>query len=167
MRSRQVVLVAVLATAVAACGTSHPEVSPHTGLSSGARPVSTTATVPSHQPGVQEGPVGTLDVVVQEPAGRADSAVRFLRVEDGNGKALVERSYRTVPAELSDYLPAGNYRIVSWIRECGGPCGSKRDEDLGVPIRVCGIRVELAENAVAGVTVDAPADGDCTMAIAP
>jgi len=165
MRSRLVVPVALLAVTLAACGASKTGAS---GSSSGTDPVSTTTTaaVPSHQPGVQTGEVGTLDVVVREPAARADSSVRFVRVEDENGKAVLDRSYRTVPAELSDYLPAGRYRVVSWVRECGGPCGGKSDEDLGAPLRICGTKVDLVENVVAGITVDAPIDADCTMTTA-
>ncbi|WP_090015212.1 hypothetical protein [Lentzea albidocapillata] len=119
--------------------------------------------MPSHSPGAQKGPVGTLDVVVEEPAERANSAVRFLRVENADGKSVVERSFRTVPAELSEYLPKGRYRVVSWIRDCGGDCRSKEDKDLDAPTRICGIRVDIREEAVAAVTVDAPAESDCAM----
>lgn len=145
---------------VAACG----------ALSSARRSVrgrlptsTTTETVPAHAPGVAEGPAGTLSVVVKGPTERADSAVRFLRIEDEMGKPVLERSYRTAPAVLSDCLPQGHYRLVSWLRACGGRCQGKEDKDLPAPANICGIRLEFVQNAVASVTVDDPADGECAM----
>ncbi|WP_169746042.1 hypothetical protein [Lentzea albidocapillata] len=154
---RIVMPVVVCALVVGACGSPQPG-SPQTPTAA-----TTSATVPSHSPKAEEGPVGTLDVVVEEPAERANSAVRFLRVENADGKSVVERSFRTVPAELSEYLPKGRYRVVSWIRDCGGDCRSKEDKDLDAPTRICGIRVDVREEAVAAVTVDAPAESDCAM----
>src|SRR2546423_14448634 len=76
--------------------------------------------IPPHRPSVVTGPAGTLDVVVREPANRAESAVRYLRVEDVNGKPVLERDFKTAPAEFSTQLAAARYRVVTWSRECTG-----------------------------------------------
>ena len=163
MAMRIVMPVVVCALVAAACASpqSGSPQTPTAATTSG----TTTETVPSHAPSAQEGPVGTLDVVVKEPAERANSAVRFLRVENADGKSVLERSFRSVPVEMSEYLPKGRYRLVSWLRACGGGCQDKEDKDLEAPVRICGTRVEIREDAVAAVTVDAPGDADCTMAV--
>jgi hypothetical protein len=56
----------------------------------------------------------------------------------------------------------GQYRVVSWVRECGGSCKGKTGPDLAPPTRICGVRVEVGENATAEVTINAPAGVDCT-----
>jgi hypothetical protein len=157
MRFLKIVSVAV-AVVAGACST--PESEPSTPTAT------TTATIPSHQPGVITGPAGTLRAAVTEPATRADLAVRFLLIEDSTGKKILERSYREAPAELAEPLPVGRYRIVSWTRECGGSCSGVTDDKLSPPAKICGTRVEVTENVVTTVTINAPVDTDCAMSTA-
>src|SRR4051812_27336825 len=157
MRLQKIVCAVAAFVVAGGCSTSEP----------GARAPSaapSTSTMPSHQPSVITGPAGTVRATVAEPAARADVAVRSLRIEDSTGKLVTERSFREAPAELAETVPTGRYRVISWIRECGNPCGGVPDDKLGPPARVCGVKVEITENAVITVTVNAPADNDCTMA---
>jgi hypothetical protein len=105
--------------------------------------------------------------VVREPPDRSASTIRYLRIEDSAGKPVLEREYRTSPAELVEQLAVGRYRIVSWTRDCGGSCEGKTDPQLAAPAHICGIRVELRENADTTVTIDAPPDGGCVMTTHP
>ncbi|SRR6266536_1879555 len=121
--------------------------------------------IPPHQPSVVTGPAGNLEVVVREPANRAGTAVRYLRVEDESGRPVLEREFRTAPAELTAPLAAARYRVVTWNRECTGSCQSATDATLGPATRICGTRVAVADGAVARVSVDAPSDVDCSMTV--
>ena len=150
MRSPGLLLVLLGAAVLTACG---------------AEPVG-EASIPPHQPSVVTGPSGTVDVVVKEPVGRAEAAIRYLRVEDDNGRAVLEREFRTAPAELSAPLAAARYRVITWTRGCTGSCQGASDATLGKAERICGTRVTIAEGAVARVSVDAPSDADCSMSLA-
>jgi len=119
--------------------------------------------IPTHQPSMISGPAGTLDVVVREPSARAESAIRYLRVEDENGRSVLEREFKTAPAELSAPLAAARYRVVTWSRACTGACQDATDTSLGRAMWICGARVTVANGAVARVSVDAPSDADCSM----
>jgi hypothetical protein len=121
--------------------------------------------VPSHQPSVIAGPAGTLAAVVQEPSARSQHEVRLLRVEDLAGKTVVERIYRAEQAELSEPLAVGHYRVISWAQDCGGSCVGVPDDKLAAPVRICGVKVDITENGVTKVAVDAPADTACTMTV--
>src|SRR5205814_5587701 len=101
------------------------------------------------------GPAGTLDVVVREPVNRAESAVRYLRIEDANGKPVLERDFKTAPAEFSTQLAAARYRVVTWNRECAGSCRETTDANLGKPVRICGTPADVADGALGGVSGDA------------
>ena len=151
MRLRGLVLLLVGSTVLAACGAE-----PDPGG---------TPSIPPHQPSVVTGPSGTLDVVVREPANRSQTAVRYLRVENDQGKQVLEQEFRTAPAEFSAPLGAARYRVITWSRDCSGPCESATDATLGKATRICGTRVTIAEAAVARVTVEAPADADCSMSL--
>lgn len=122
-----------------------------------------SGTVPPHSPGVISGPAGTLDVTVSEPATRGTRAVRFLRVEDSTGKNVLERSFRSTPAQLADYLPTGDYRLITWVRNCPGPCGNDPEQKLGDPTQVCGTKFTVTAGAVATLRVQAPQGEDCTI----
>ena len=103
-----------------------------------------------------------MSVVVEELLDRAAGSVRFLRVEDADGKVL-ERLYRSAPAELSGSMTVGGYRVAMWISACGGSYPEKKDEELGNPERICGAKVEVSGEAVTEVVVSAPADADCVV----
>ena len=150
MRWLSIVTVLASSVVLAACGAESPQ----------------GDAIPPHQPGVISGPSGALDVVVREPANRADSAVRYLRIEDLNGKPVLEREFKTAPAEFSTPLAVARYRVVTWSRECTGSCQAATDANLGRPLRICGSRVDVADGALARVSVDAPADADCAMTVA-
>ncbi|MEU0880419.1 hypothetical protein ABZ345_17595 [Lentzea sp. NPDC005914] len=155
---RSVVIALLLAcsgSVLAGCGTG----------ATGQPARSSTETVPPHTPEVVEGGPGTLNVKVDEPADRATAFVRYLRIEDARGKNVLERSYRSAPAGLSEHLGAGNYRVVTWIRPCGGACEGKKDDQLGVPERICGTKADVADAAVTEIVVKAPPDADCVAEI--
>lgn len=152
MRSRGPVLLLMSLTVLTAC---RADPAPAGGLS-----------IPPHQPSVVAGPSGTLDVVVREPADRSQTAVRYLRVEDDQGKPVLEREYRTAPAVLSAPLSAARYRVITWSRDCSGSCQAATDATLGKATRICGTRVSIAEGVVAKVAVEAPSDADCSMIVA-
>lgn len=119
--------------------------------------------IPSHQPSAVKGPSGTVDIVVAEPASRAGRAVRYFRLEDGQGKAVLEREFRTAPAELSAPLAVGRYRVVTWIRDCTGACQDAVDANLGRAAGICGTRITVPNEAVTRVSVSAPSGVDCSM----
>ncbi len=121
--------------------------------------------VPPHQPSVVKGPSGTVDIVVAEPAGRADRAVRYLRLEDDQGKAVLEREFRTAPAELSAPLAVGRYRTVTWTRECTSACAGATDANLGRAAGICGTRITIANAVVTRVSVSSPSGVDCSMRV--
>ncbi|MGM1060872.1 hypothetical protein [Saccharothrix sp. Mg75] len=85
------------------------------------------------------------------------------RVEDADGKVVLECSYRSAPAELSESMTVGSYRIVTWTRACGGSFPEKKDEELGNPERICGAKVNVFGEAVTEVVVSVPADADCVV----
>jgi hypothetical protein len=151
-----------LLAALAACGTQ-PADQKTPGVPTSSGKTSTPPAISSHQPSAITGPAGTLDAVVKEPPELAESAIRYLRIEDATGKPVVEREFRAVPVELSEYLPAARYRLISWARACSGRCGDGPGAQPGKPDRICGIRFEVKENILTHVSVDAPADADCTM----
>jgi hypothetical protein len=136
-----------------------------TGGCSTAEPSGSPPTIPAHQPSVIVGPTGTLAAVVKEPPTRAQTEVRLLRIEDLAGKEIVEHRYGVEPAELSEQLPVGRYRLISWVQDCNGACAGIPDDKLAAPTRICGVKVDVNENNVTKVAVDAPPDADCAMTI--
>ncbi|GAA3550604.1 hypothetical protein GCM10022222_37660 [Amycolatopsis ultiminotia] len=146
-RSVPAALLGMLAVAVGGCSSAAPQ----------------GGSIPSHQPSVVKGPSGTVDIVVAEPASRADRAVRYFRLEDDQGKTLLEREFRTAPAELSAPLAVGRYRTVTWTRDCAGACRGVTDATLGRATGICGTRITISNAAATRVSVSAPSGVDCSM----
>jgi hypothetical protein len=82
---RSWITVPLLLAALAACGTQ-PAAQKSPGVPTSSSKTSTPPAISPHQPSAITGPAGTLDVVVKEPPERADSAIRYLRIEDATGK---------------------------------------------------------------------------------
>lgn len=120
-------------------------------------------TIPAHTPGVVSGPAGTLDVQVVEPSSRGASAVRYLRVEDATGKKIVEQSYARTPVVLSDAMPTGSYRLITWLRSCSGSCVDAAEKDLAAPSQVCGSSFDVTAEKVTRLVVRASTATQCTV----
>ncbi len=146
---------------LASCANGNPAADAGAAASSGAGP--TGPTVPAHNPQVVSGPAGTIDVQVVEPSSRGTKAVRYLRVEDATGKKIVEQAYARTPVLLSDALPTGSYRLISWLRTCTGTCDGAADKSLAAPSQVCGSTFDVAAQKVTRLVVRASTSTQCTV----
>jgi hypothetical protein len=93
---RSWITVPLLLAALAACGTQ-PADQKSPGVPTSSGKTSTPPAISSHQPSAITGPAGTLDVVDNKPPERADSAIRYLRIEAATGKPVVERDFGPFP----------------------------------------------------------------------
>lgn len=158
-------LVLLIAACATACGTSEAS----TQGSAISKTSSAPAAAPDSGPGTDSaggvGDVGFLDMTSVGDDG-VPASVRYVRIETLQGQSVVEKEFRT-PIRLKQSLTAGQYRVMTWRRDCAGSCPAQGEKGLGTPVNICGAKATVRSDAVAQATIRLTPEADCTLETSP
>ncbi|MGH3735073.1 MAG: hypothetical protein ACRDT6_05565 [Micromonosporaceae bacterium] len=150
MTARTLLAAAAVALLLGGCGGAAPDAGP-TGPTGGTSP----STPASGQ--------GTLNV--DQSGTAAPNTIWYVRIESMNAEPLTENGYPGQAIALSQQLDPGQYRVISWWRQCQSTCPTSGEQGLGPLEQVCGAVVTLAPGARVTATVVIGDDGGCTVRV--
>lgn len=104
---------------------------------------------------------GTL--IVEQDGRRPQHTAWYVRIETTAATTVREAAFPVADIALTEQLPAGQYRVISWHRPCSGPCPSSGERGLGPLAEVCGTKVTLKADTRVTATVRIAADGRCSV----
>ena len=87
----------------------------------------------------------------------------YVRVENDEGKNLAEAAFPNGPISFSQDFPPGNYRLISWHRQCNGSCPATGEAGLGPLQEACGAKVAFVAGTRLSATVVIEDDGACSV----
>lgn len=155
-------LVLLIAAFATACGTSQAS-TPDSALPKAS---SAPAAAPDSGHGADSsGGVGFLDMTSVGDDG-VPASVRYVRIETLQGQSVVEKEFRT-PIRLKQSLTAGQYRVMTWRRDCAGTCPTQGEKGLGAPVNICGAKATIRSDAVTQATIRLTPETDCTLETSP
>lgn len=112
------------------------------------------------------GPRSSLEVEVILTGRYERGAVHVVRVERPDGQRVFERTLGS-DRRLTEALAPGDYRMLSFQRECKTTCGAKpKPEALGGPTDICGSYFAVKPAAITRAVVKLAAGEGCQVTIA-
>ncbi|MGH3645663.1 MAG: hypothetical protein ACRDTM_00555 [Micromonosporaceae bacterium] len=106
---------------------------------------------------------GAATLTVGQSGTAAPRTIWYVRIESMAAKPLVEKGFSGTSIALNQQLEPGEYRVISWWRQCRNVCPTSGEKGLGPLEQVCGAVVNLPAGAHVTATVTIKEDGGCTV----